>query len=74
MPHPEGVILSLAKFNKILKVDAAAGTATVQCGVRNAAISEAAAVMACTTPPTRAARSPAPSAAMSRKIRAECIA
>ena len=43
MPHPEGVILSLAKFNKILKIDAAACTAVVQCGVRNLAISEAAA-------------------------------
>src|ERR1700730_3760848 len=42
-PHPGGVILSLAKFNKILKIDAAACTADVQCGVRNLAISEAAA-------------------------------
>jgi glycolate oxidase len=42
-PHQGGVILSLAKFNKILKVDAAACTAVVQCGVRNLAISEAAA-------------------------------
>ena len=43
MPHPWGVILSLAKFNKILKVDAASCTALVQSGVRNLAISEAAA-------------------------------
>jgi glycolate oxidase len=42
-PHPRGVILSLAKFNQILKIDAAACTAAVQCGVRNLAISEAAA-------------------------------
>jgi glycolate oxidase len=42
-PHHWGVILSLAKFNKILKIDAAACTAVVQCGVRNVAISEAAA-------------------------------
>jgi glycolate oxidase len=42
-PHPEGVVLSLAKFNKILAIDAVACTATVQCGVRNLAISEAAA-------------------------------
>ena len=42
-PHSEGVTLSLAKFNNILKIDAAACTAVVQCGVRNAAISEAAA-------------------------------
>ncbi|WP_119355458.1 FAD-linked oxidase C-terminal domain-containing protein [Azohydromonas sediminis] len=43
MPHALGVTLSLAKFNKILKVDPASRTATVQCGVRNLAISEAAA-------------------------------
>jgi glycolate oxidase len=43
-PHRDGVVLSLAKFNKILKIDPAACTADVQCGVRNLAISEAAAV------------------------------
>jgi glycolate oxidase len=42
-PHHSGVILSLAKFNKILNIDAASCTAIVQCGVRNLAISEAAA-------------------------------
>ena len=43
MPHERGVTLSLAKFNQILKIDPLARTATVQCGVRNLAISEAAA-------------------------------
>ncbi len=43
LPHPLGVTLSLAKFNRVLAVDARARTATVQCGVRNVAISEAAA-------------------------------
>ena len=43
MPHKLGVTLSLAKFNKILKMDAASRTAVVQGGVRNLAISEAAA-------------------------------
>jgi glycolate oxidase len=43
MPHRLGVTLSLAKFNKILKVDTLSRTAVVQCGVRNLAISEAAA-------------------------------
>ncbi|WP_399685634.1 FAD-linked oxidase C-terminal domain-containing protein [Xenophilus sp.] len=43
MPHAEGVTLSLAKFNRILKIDPVARTAVVQCGVRNLAISEAAA-------------------------------
>jgi glycolate oxidase len=43
LPHSMGVSLSLAKFNTILKVDPVARTAVVQCGVRNLAISEAAA-------------------------------
>ena len=43
MPHKLGVTLSLAKFNRILKVDPASRTAVVQGGVRNLAISEAAA-------------------------------
>ena len=41
-PHRLGVTLSLAKFNKILKIDPLSRTAVVQCGVRNLAISEAA--------------------------------
>ncbi len=43
MPHKLGVTLSLAKFNKILKLDPVSRTAVVQGGVRNLAISEAAA-------------------------------
>ncbi len=43
LPHKLGVTLSLAKFNKILKLDSASRTAVVQGGVRNLAISEAAA-------------------------------
>ncbi len=43
MPHATGVTLSLAKFNRILDVDPVSRTARVQCGVRNLAISEAAA-------------------------------
>ena len=38
-----GVTMSLAKFNRILKIDPVGRTAVVQCGVRNLAISEAAA-------------------------------
>jgi glycolate oxidase len=44
LPHELGVTLSLAKFNRIVKLDVASRTATVQCGVRNLAISEAAAM------------------------------
>ncbi|MEO8857305.1 MAG: FAD-linked oxidase C-terminal domain-containing protein [Burkholderiaceae bacterium] len=43
LPHRMGVTLSLAKFNKILRIDPKSRTALVECGVRNLAISEAAA-------------------------------
>lgn len=42
LPLAGGVILSLAKFNRIVCIDRAARTARVQPGVRNLAISEAA--------------------------------
>jgi len=43
LPHKMGVTLSLAKFNKIERIDPNSRTAVVQSGVRNLAISEAAA-------------------------------
>jgi glycolate oxidase len=43
MPDKNGVVLSLAKFTKIVAIDPLARTAVVEPGVRNAAISEAAA-------------------------------
>jgi glycolate oxidase len=43
MPHAQGVVLSLARFNRILQVDRNSRTAIVQPGVRNLAVSEAAA-------------------------------
>ncbi|MDD2744061.1 MAG: FAD-linked oxidase C-terminal domain-containing protein [Rhodocyclaceae bacterium] len=43
MPHAQGLVLSLARFNKILRVDRNARLAVVQPGVRNLAVSEAAA-------------------------------
>jgi glycolate oxidase len=43
MPHAGGVVLSLAKFDRILGIDPAARSARLQPGVRNLAISEAAA-------------------------------
>jgi glycolate oxidase len=42
-PHVDGVLLSLARMDRVVTVDALARTATVQPGVRNLAISEAAA-------------------------------
>jgi glycolate oxidase len=43
LPSGDGVLLSMAKFMRVLRVDAVARIAVVQPGVRNAAISEAAA-------------------------------
>jgi glycolate oxidase len=43
LPDALGVTLSLAKFNRVVLIDPLARSATVQCGVRNLAISEAAA-------------------------------
>src|SRR5213083_335525 len=43
MPDKNGVVLSLAKFTRIVAIDPLARTAVVQPGVRNAAITEAAA-------------------------------
>jgi glycolate oxidase len=41
LPHAEGVVLSLAKMQKILQIDPLSRLAVVQPGVRNLAISEA---------------------------------
>ena len=41
LPHEKGILLSLAKFNKIIAIDPDNHTAVVQPGVRNLAISEA---------------------------------
>ncbi len=43
LPHPQGVLLSLSRFNQILSIDDRRRLAKVQPGVRNLAISEAAA-------------------------------
>ena len=43
LPHGNGVLLSLAKMKRILKIDPVARVAVVEPGVRNLAISEAAA-------------------------------
>jgi len=43
MPHSAGVLLSLTRFDRIVAIDPQARTARVQPGVRNLAVSEAAA-------------------------------
>jgi glycolate oxidase len=59
MPIADGVVLSTAKFNKILKVDAYSRTAVVQPGVRNLAISEAVSPLGLYYAPDPHRRSPA---------------
>ncbi len=41
LPHKDALLVGLAKFNQILNIDLDNGTATVQPGVRNLAISQA---------------------------------
>ncbi len=41
MPHAQGVVLGLAKFNRIRRIDPGAAIAVVEPGVRNLAVSEA---------------------------------
>lgn len=41
MPHKDGVVLSLARLNRILDIDVQNRSATLQPGVRNLAVSEA---------------------------------
>lgn len=43
MPHPDGVLLNLAKLDRVLGIDPQARTATVEPGVTNLRISDAAA-------------------------------
>jgi glycolate oxidase len=43
LPHPQGLLLSLARFDSIVELDAERRIARVQPGVRNLAVSEAAA-------------------------------
>jgi hypothetical protein len=70
----DGVLLSLAKLNRILAVDPVARTARVQPGVRNLAISRRRRRSDCITRRTPRARSPARSAATWPRTPAACTA
>ncbi len=74
LPHEKGVLLSLAKLNKILEIDSLARTARVQPGVRNLAISEAVAPYGLYYALDRRRRLPARLVVMWRKIQVVCIA
>ena len=75
LPLADGVLLGMAKFNRILDIDYDNRCVVAQPGVTNLAITAAVEGRpGFITRPTRRARSPARSAAMSRKIRAACTA
>ncbi len=74
MPNALGVTLSLAKFNQILKIDPVSRTAVCRPACATWPSARPRRPMACTTRPTRRARSPAPSAATSPRTRAACTA
>ena len=65
IPQEDAVVIGLSKMNRILDVDLANRTATVQAGVTNLNISEASRRTVSSMRRTRARSSPAPSAAMS---------
>jgi glycolate oxidase len=72
LPLADAVLLVMSRFNRILDVDLANRTVTAQPGVTNLGITRAVEA-GFTMPRTRPRRSPAQSAAMSRKIPAACI-
>ena len=74
LPHAAGVLLSLARFDRILNLDPLARTARVQPGVRNLAVSEAAAPFGLYYAPDPPRSSRAPSAATWRRTPAACTA
>ena len=74
MPHSQGVLLGLSKFNRIKHIDLASATAVVEPGVRNLPFPKPRRLTGCTTRRTLPARLPVPSAATSRKTLAACIA
>lgn len=74
LPLSQGILLVMARFNRILEVNPQGRFARVQPGVRNLAISQAAAPHGLYYAPDPRHRSPAPSAAMSPRTPAACIA
>ncbi len=75
LPLADGVLLGMGKFNRIREIDYDNRVVVAEPGVTNLAISDGGGrERASTTRPIRPRRSPAPSAATSRRIPAACIA
>jgi len=74
LPLADGILLGMAKFNRILEIDYENRCAVVQPGVTNLAISKPSSTPAFTMLQIRPAKSPVRLAAMSRRTRAGCTA
>ena len=74
LPLGDGVLLGMAKFNRIREIDFDNRVAVVEPGVTNLAVSQAVEQPASTTRRIRRHRSPAPSAAISPRTPAACTA
>ena len=75
LPLGDGVLLGMAKFSRIREIDYVNRVAVVEPGVTNLGVSQGGrGPRASITRPIRPRRSLAPSAAMSRRIPAACIA
>ena len=74
LPLADGILLGMGRFNRILEIDYENRCVVAQPGVTNLALPRRWSRPASITRPIRRARSPARSAAMSRRIPAACIA
>ena len=74
LPLEDAVLLVMSRFNRILEIDFPNRAVVAQPGVTNLGITKPSSRRASTTRPTLPPRSPARSAATSRKIPAACIA
>ena len=74
MPHPEGIVLSLAALDRILDIDVRNLTARVQPGVTNLSISEAVAPYGLFYAPDPSSQIACSSVAMSPRMRGACTA
>jgi glycolate oxidase len=69
LPVADGIVLGMGKFNRILEIDYDNRCVVTQPGVTNLGITDAVQGDGFFTPPTRRARSPAPSVAMLARTR-----
>jgi len=74
LPHPQGLLLAMGKFNRIHQIDAERRIARIDPGVRNLAISEAAAPYGLYYAPIPHPKLPAQLGAMWVKTPVGCIA